>query len=103
MVIYEVNLDVDREIEQVYADWLGEHIQQMLGFAGFVEAVWYEREDDSDSQRVAWTVHYQVTGMPELQSYLQQHAARMRAHGVERFGGGFQASRRILHSLRRFA
>jgi len=102
VVIYEVNLDVDRGIAQPYAAWLAEHIQEMLGFPGFTEARWYERADDSDERTVAWTVHYHVTGKPELQAYLRDHAQRMRAHGAERFGAGFQASRRILHLQRRF-
>ncbi len=101
MLIYEVNLSVDKEIEEQYKEWLGAHVQEMLQNEGFLGAEWLSRNavDEglpADDTKVLWTVHYRVTDDAALQHYFEHHAPRMRQDGLNRFGGRFTASRRIL-------
>ena len=99
MVIYEVNLDVERGIADSFARWLGPHIRQMLEFPGFVSASWYERSEDSSESLVCWTTHYRLESREDLDRYLENNAAAMRADGISRFGDRFTASRRILEPV----
>lgn len=100
MIIYEVNHDVDKEIEKEYTVWLESHIQEMMGFEGFESIDWYKLANEDGQQMVCWSIHYHVRSMSDLQSYLDTHAERMRADGANRFGGRYRANRRILSLLR---
>lgn len=97
MVIYEVNLAVDAEIAGDYAAWLALHIDEVLRVPGFVSAEWWEIEgEQTPGGRVRWCVQYRVESREALDTYFQDHAARLRGDGLERFGGRFEAHRRVL-------
>jgi len=94
MVIYEVNLTIDKQIYAEYHDWLIEHIRKILGFPGFIQAeIAKEQTFENESPRLA--VRYQIDNVDHLKIYLNQHAPTMRAEAVHRFGDKFSASRRI--------
>ncbi len=95
MVIYEVNLDIDKDVAAAFADWLKPHIDEMLEIDGFFRAQWFEVEADAED-RVSWSVRYDVYTRDDLQRYFDHHAARMRGDGLRRFEGRFRATRRIL-------
>lgn len=103
MLIYEVNLEVDEDINYKMAAWLQEHIANMLNFNGFKSAYWYFRlpEDEGDEAfgKTLWTIQYVVETRQQLDDYLNNHAAAMRTEGEEKFGGKFKASRRIMTLL----
>jgi hypothetical protein len=102
MIIYEVNHDVEKEIEKEYTEWLSSHIREMLGFKGFESVDWYTRAADDNERKLHWSIHYHVQSMADLMDYLDTHAQKMRADGANRFGGRYQASRRILSLHRHF-
>lgn len=97
-VIYEVNLDIDARVIDAYRDWLGDHVAQILALPGFLGAHVFEvAEPASASGRVSLCVQYRLRDAAALDDYLREHAARLRADGLARFAGRFNASRRILH------
>jgi hypothetical protein len=95
MTIYEVNLTVNSDIAADYAAWLGDHIRQILAIDGFIDATWFEVEAAAPDT-VQWSVHYRLRDRESLNRYFAEHAERMRADGMERFGGGFTATRRVM-------
>ena len=99
MVIYEVNLAVDAEVADAYAAWLAPHIDEVLAVPGFVSAAWWAVEPEvarpPDARR-QWCVQYRVESREALQVYFDEHAARLRGDGLDRFGGRFEAARRVL-------
>ena len=95
-VVYEVNISVDLAIFDAYQLWLKNHIAEILALPGFVGATLY-RLAPSSADRLELCVHYQLSDEDSLQRYLQEHAPRLRADGLARFGTQFQATRRILH------
>lgn len=99
MIIYEVNLDIDRSIEADYATFMAHHIDEMLQFDGFEKAEWFEREGEGNEKIVCWTVQYHLRSMTELEHYFEHHAARMRSDGKNKFGNRFTANRRILRPI----
>ena len=99
MLIYEVTLHVDADIADAYAEWLAPHIEEVLAVDGFASADWWTVEPDGDDAtggRVRWCVHYRVRSPEALAAYFREHAARLRDEGSRRFGGRFEASRRVL-------
>jgi hypothetical protein len=98
--LYEVNLQVDKHRADEFHQWLLPHIQEMISFAGFETANWYERKNTDESVEedvVLWTIQYALQNRAAYETYVNTHASRMRADGMTRFGGSFTASRRLLH------
>ncbi len=99
-VIYEVNLSLSREVADKFDLWLKGHIDDMLAIAGFVSASVYKGQPspgvEPDPDRVYRTVQYRISTREALDDYFRDHATRMRQTGIDRFGEGLTAKRRIL-------
>ena len=98
MVLYEVNLSVDRDIADAYGTWLQPHIREILALDGFEHAMWYTVESGADAPRVEWCVQYLLRDREALDTYMTEHAERLRGDGLARFEGRFEAHRRVLVS-----
>ena len=97
MIVYEVNLDVDAGIAADYRAWLDVHVGDILALPGFTGARILEvQEPAPPPARIALCVQYTLVDAAALDGYLREHAPRLRADGVARFGDGFRAHRRIL-------
>jgi hypothetical protein len=94
-VIYEVNLEADAAIEAPFDTWLRDHVADMLQLPGFLSAE-VLIDASAPAGRVRRTVQYRLRSQPDLDSYLREHAPRMREHGVALFGDRFTAARRVL-------
>lgn len=99
LLVYEVNLEVDRAIEADYRAWLAAHVGEMLALPGFGAAEIYEVLDPAPTAgRIGLSVRYLLSDADALQAYLRDHAPRMRAEGLTRFGDGVRARRRVLRA-----
>ena len=98
-LVYEVNIDLDAAVEADYRAWLRRHVDEILALPGFIGAQVFDAIDPPPAPgRIALCVHYRLADEAALQAYFDQHAARLRADGVARFGGRFGAARRVLRS-----
>lgn len=96
-VIYEVNLDLDAAIAADYRAWLHEHIAEICALPGFTGAQLFDvLEPVADPGRQRLCVQYALGDAEALETYLREHAPRLRADGMARFGGRFTATRRVL-------
>ena len=100
MIVYEVNLFVRRAIEAEYRAWLDAHVREILALPGFTGAEVFERREPAaeDGELVLCT-QYRLRDAAALADYLREHAPRLRAEGIARFGDGFRAERRVLERL----
>ncbi len=97
--IYEVNIEVDREIADAYRRWLTEHIAEMLALPGFTGAQVFDvLEPPPSAGRIGLCVQYALNHREALDDYLRDHAPRLRADGVAHFGERFKAQRRVLQA-----
>ncbi len=97
-LIYEVSLDLHPDIQSEYDAWLEDHVAEMLTIPGFLSAE-ISPIDPQEDQPDDWPrrcIRYRVASQELFDDYLQNHAPRMRALGVEKFGAQFRARRRIL-------
>lgn len=96
-IIYEVNIDLDAAIERDYRIWLDAHVREILALPGFTGARIFDVvEPRPDTGRAALCVQYALRDAAALEAYLRDHAPRLRAEGVARFGDGFRAQRRVM-------
>lgn len=99
-VVYEVNLELDASVRAEYLDWLAAHVAEICALPGFLDARILEVTDPPPvAGRASLCVQYRLTGPQALGVYLTEHAPRLRAEGLARFGGRFTASRRVLVPL----
>lgn len=98
-LLYEVNLSVERVVAGEFRAWLVQHVQEMLELPGFTDARILEVVDAEDADRVVFRTHYGMPDQAALDAYLRDHAPRMRAAGVARFGDRFRATRHVLRDL----
>jgi quinol monooxygenase YgiN len=97
VIIYEVNLFVQRAVEAGFRAWLRAHVAEILALPGFVDARVYEREDPPTAEgEFVLCTHYRLRDADALARYLREDAPRLRADGLARFGGRFRAERRVL-------
>ncbi|MFZ5661813.1 MAG: DUF4286 family protein [Pseudomonadota bacterium] len=103
-VIYEVALEIDAAVAAAYRAWLDGHIREILALPGFLDATLYALDDPPPAAgRLALCVQYRLRDADALAAYLREHAPRLRAEGVARFGGRFEARRRVMTTLAAFA
>lgn len=96
MVIYEVNLSINKAIFAEYYSWLLDHIKKMLKFEGFLKAEVgiVEHQGEDEVQRIR--ISYSINSHANLKKYLTTHAGVMRADAIEKFGDQFSSNRRII-------
>lgn len=102
LIEYEVTLLVEDAIAEPYERWLHEHIRQILALPGFLDAQLAELVDPQTPEHRGWCVRYRLRDEAALATYLREHAPALRQDGVDRFGTGFQARRRILRQHHHF-
>jgi Domain of unknown function (DUF4286) len=99
-VVYEVNLDLDAAIRADYLAWLAAHVGEICALPGFIAAAVFEVTDPpAAAGRASVCVQYRLVDSAALETYLRDHAPRLRAEGIARFGDRFHASRRVLAGL----
>ncbi|MGH8182137.1 MAG: DUF4286 family protein [Rhodanobacteraceae bacterium] len=100
MIVYAVELEMDAALRDEYLAWLDEHVHEMLALPGFIDAeILVRTQPAPPAGRFVVSTHYRLRNRVALDDYLTQHAARMRAAGLARFGERVHASRQILESL----
>eukprot|EP01084_Bolivina_argentea_P175452 303833_1 len=98
-VIYEVNLEIQKEYAEEYMNWLRPHIMDMLEFSGFISCTIndFERvKEYNDPNITAKVITYRVRSRQDLQKYFDKQAAKMRGQGTNKFAGKFKAWRRVI-------
>ena len=107
MIIYEVSLCIPRHRQTEFTGWLATHVQEILRLEGFVAAQIVEPVTDAESRsdeghlppranEMSLVVLYWLRGQADLDHYVREHAPRMRADGVGRFGSELRSRRRVL-------
>lgn len=99
MTVYEVNIRIDHAIRDGYLRWLDAHVAEIVALPGFTGAEVLEVVDPPAADGFAtFCVQYRLVDAAALDAYLRDHAPRLRADGIARFGTRMQASRRVLRA-----
>lgn len=96
IIVYEVNIFVQRAIEKQYREWLVKHIAEILALPGFIDAQCFDIQQDISANDIAICVHYRLESQAALDNYFEHYAPRLRADGLATFGDQFRTTRRVL-------
>ena len=98
-VVYEVSADVDATIRDDYLRWLGPHVAEIVALPGFTGADVFEVVDPALPDTLRVCMRYHLVDEAALEAYLAEHAPRLRADGVARFGDRMRAQRRVMRAI----
>ena len=99
MILYEINLKIDKNSSKHFMEWLPDHVQRVLKAKGFIEASIFQEEKED----VQITVFYKVKSKKDLESYFEGYAKEMRQEGLDKFPNQFTASRKVHFLLKEIA
>ena len=77
MIIYEVNIQINVDIQNRFFSCLRSHAKQMLEFDGFKKYNIYKNEKED----LSFSVHYHVESIIYLENYIRNHSDGMRLKG----------------------
>jgi quinol monooxygenase YgiN len=99
MIVYAVELEMESALRDEYLAWLREHVAEMMTLPGFLGAEILERREPAPAPG-CWVVaaHYRLRDRAACDRYLAEHAPRMRAAGLARFGDRVRAARQVLET-----
>ena len=98
MVVYEVNISIDKSRADEFRIWLKEHIAEVCRAGGFSKSAVYQMNDIRTDVE-SFCIQYFADSMETLDRYIEEHAPRLRKDGLERFGDHMEAERRILTEI----
>ena len=101
MIIYSVTVAVDPAVEAGWVDYMLEkHIDDVVRTGCFSKAEFFQVLDPPDARGwKAYCVHYYASDLNDYERYIHEHAAKLRAEVIERFGSAFGATRQVLQSI----
>ena len=101
MIIYNVTVQVEKEIAAQWLHWLKhEHIPDLMNTGCFTNYQIVKLLDVDESEAITYAIQYYASSRELLDKYLDDHAAAVRKKGVEKWGERFVAFRTIMEVIR---
>jgi hypothetical protein len=101
MLIYNVTIQVEKEIAAQWLHWLKhEHIPDLMNTGCFSSYQVVKLLDVDESEALTYAVQYYANNRELLDKYLDEHAAELRKKGSEKWGDRFVAFRTIMEVIR---
>lgn len=100
MVLYNVTVKVENGIVEEWIDWMqNEHIPDLMNTGLFADAKLFKLLEVDEQDGITYAAQYFCNSMKEYNNYINDHAAGMRAKGIERFGDKFVAFRTLMEAV----
>lgn len=101
MLIYNVTIQVEKEIAAQWLQWLmHEHIPDVMNTGCFVHHQIVKLLDVDESDAVTYAIQYHADNREILDKYLNDHSPALRKQGTEKWGDRFVAFRTIMEVIR---
>ena len=103
MIIYNVTINVDESIHDIWMAWMTEkHIPEMLNTGKFTKALMTQVLVEEDLGGITYSIQFSCPSREILEEYYRNEAEEMRREGFELFGNKFGAFRTELRVVREF-
>ncbi|MCA1659198.1 MAG: DUF4286 family protein [Verrucomicrobiaceae bacterium] len=99
MIIYSVNITVDRRVEDEWLEWMQQvHVPQVVRTGCFIDAR-ISKILDGAGEEASYVIQYQCRSFADYDRYRENFAAALQKDHTDRFAGHFRASRQLLEEL----
>ena len=100
MIIYNVTVKVDNSIAAEWLQWMKEeHIADVLGTGLFFDCRLCHLMEQDEHEGKTYIAQYFCESMEQYNTYISEHAQKMRDKGFKRFGNKFIAFRTLMKTL----
>jgi len=97
MIIYNVTVKVDTAIAKEWVHWMKqEHIPDLMKTGLFVDYRLCRLLEQDETEGITYTAQYFCDSLEHYNTYISEHAQKMREKGFERFGNRFVAFRTVM-------
>lgn len=100
MLIYNVTVQVDKEIDAQWLAWLqAEHIPELMSTGCFSHYQVVKLLDVDESEAITYAIQYYSASRNLLDKYLNEYAAELRKKTTEKWRDRFVAFRTIMEVI----
>lgn len=104
MYIYNVTIKVSLTIVSEWIEWMHhEHLDEVISTGMFDRYLFFELLEPKEEEEEARTfvAQYITDSKARYETYINEHAPRLREKGFFRFGSGFIAFRSLMKEVKR--
>ncbi|UYQ92965.1 DUF4286 family protein [Chitinophaga horti] len=97
MIVYNVTTKVSNAIKDRWLDWMkAEHIPEIMDTGLFHDYRICRLLEQDDSDGPTYTIQYSTDTLENYQTYINEHAPRIRQRSYAMFGDHFVAFRTVM-------
>ncbi len=101
MILYNVTVNIDKDVEQDWIDWMkNTHIPQVMETGYFTSnrmmKMLSEQEDESGG---TYAIQYSADNLGQLEEYLEKAAPKLQKQSIIRYGTKMAAFRSVLEEV----
>ena len=98
MIIYNVTVKVEKQIAKEWVEWMKhEHMPDLMKTGLFVDHRLCRLLEQDETEGVTYVAQYFCDNMEYYNTYIAEHAQKMRDKAFKKFGAKFIAFRSIMH------
>lgn len=100
MIVYNITVKVTSGIADEWMQWMKqEHLEEMMATGLFSDYRLCRLLEQDESDGITFVVQYHSDSVENYQSYVQEHAPRMRKKSLDKFGDKFAAFRTVMEVI----
>src|SRR5687767_13037747 len=100
MIIYNVTVKVDNSIAEEWVKWMKqEHMGELLNTGLFFDCRLFHLMEQDEHEGKTYVAQYFCENMEQYNTYISEHAPKMRDKGFKRFGDKFIAFRSLMKTV----
>lgn len=97
MIIYNVTIKVEPSIAAEWVGWMKqEHIAEVMATGLFLDYRLCRLLEQDEAEGLTYIVQYFCDSLEDYNTYISEHAPRLRDNGFQRFGNQFIAFRTVM-------
>jgi|UniRef100_UPI004048B489 hypothetical protein len=102
MYIYNVTINIDESAHDAWLEWIHQHIPEVLATGKFESANLTQVLVEEEMGGVTYSVQYRAKSREDLDSYYNEHAAKLRGDALQKFADKMVSFRTELKIVKEF-
>ncbi len=100
MILYNVTVNIDKDVEHEWLHWMKSvHIPAVMATGQFIEYSFYHLIGEVNNGGETYSVQYFAHSMKQIDTYLEDHATKLRNDVMEKYANKHVAFRTVLETV----